>query len=155
MVQFVVPGDPVAKGRPRVTMRGKHAHAYTPKKTVAFENKVALFAQDAGVERIDGPVCLNVVAIFARPNRLRRKKDPDGRMPCALRADVDNIAKAVADGLNGIAYADDKQVHRLVVSKYYGCKDADMGCTIVRVESLADCHRDRQITRRLRDETTA
>jgi crossover junction endodeoxyribonuclease RusA len=32
--------------------------------------------------------------------------------------DVDNVAKSVLDGLNGVAYEDDNQVVELLVRKY-------------------------------------
>lgn len=35
------------------------------------------------------------------------------------KPDIDNIAKAVLDGLNGHAFADDKQVAALTVRKLY------------------------------------
>jgi len=37
--------------------------------------------------------------------------------PTALRGDIDNYVKSIMDGLNGIAYVDDKQVRRLKVVK--------------------------------------
>ena len=36
-----------------------------------------------------------------------------------LKADADNIAKAVCDALNGIAYKDDKQIVSLTVLKVW------------------------------------
>ena len=40
MISFRVEGEPIGKGRPRVTARGgKFAHAYTPKKTKDYEDK--------------------------------------------------------------------------------------------------------------------
>ena len=38
------------------------------------------------------------------------------------KPDIDNIVKVVADALNGIAYADDKQIVSLVVEKYYSVR---------------------------------
>jgi Holliday junction resolvase RusA-like endonuclease len=45
------------------------------------------------------------------------------------RQDVDNVAKAVLDALNGVAWVDDTQVRRLVVEKSYGTE----GRTTVRI----------------------
>lgn len=42
-IQFVVPGKPFGKQRPRVACRGKFSKAYTPKETIAYENLVKLF----------------------------------------------------------------------------------------------------------------
>jgi Holliday junction resolvase RusA-like endonuclease len=33
---------------------------------------------------------------------------------------VDNVAKGILDSLNGVAWADDRQVGKLVVEKSYG-----------------------------------
>lgn len=37
--------------------------------------------------------------------------------PAFLRGDIDNYAKAILDGLNKVAYEDDKLVYKLVVTK--------------------------------------
>lgn len=39
------------------------------------------------------------------------------------KPDVDNIAKIIADALNGIAYKDDNQITKLEVIKQYGEED--------------------------------
>ena len=43
-----------------------------------------------------------------------------GAIGCGTKPDADNIAKAVLDALNGLAYTDDSKVTRLVVVKLYG-----------------------------------
>lgn len=40
-VQFVVPGQPVGKGRPKAARRGKQIVMYTPEKTASYESLVA------------------------------------------------------------------------------------------------------------------
>lgn len=37
-----------------------------------------------------------------------------------VHGDVDNIAKSVLDGLNGVLWKDDKSVRRLVIERHYG-----------------------------------
>ena len=39
-ISFTIPGSPVGKGRPRVSVRGGYAHAYTPEKTRTYEARV-------------------------------------------------------------------------------------------------------------------
>ena len=39
------------------------------------------------------------------------------------KPDVDNIAKAILDSLNGLPYKDDNQVAELVVRKEYGLEN--------------------------------
>jgi len=120
---ITIPGEPVAKGRPRVVRRGNHTRAITPPKTVAFESMVALVASEAWQGEpiaADVPVAVVIDAYFKRPKRLRRAKDPSGAIPHTKRPDGDNVAKAVLDGLDkaGI-WHDDSQVTNLTIRKWY------------------------------------
>lgn len=50
--------------------------------------------------------------------------------------DVDNYAKNYMDALNGLAWADDKQVDRLTVER---CKpDKESPCAIVRIRTIEE-----------------
>ncbi len=115
---FKVPGDPVAKGRPRATTIGGHARLYTPAKTVSFERRVREAAEAAGVAVLDGPVHLTVLAVWAWPKSKHRKRKPRGWEYRSGGPDLDNIAKAVADALNSVAYFDDRQIAKLSCGKY-------------------------------------
>lgn len=44
-VTFTIPGQPKGKMRPKVTMQGGFAHAYTPKETATYENYVRVMYQ--------------------------------------------------------------------------------------------------------------
>uniref|UniRef100_UPI0015890B54 RusA family crossover junction endodeoxyribonuclease n=1 Tax=Burkholderia ambifaria TaxID=152480 RepID=UPI0015890B54 len=61
-VEFVVPGTPVAKGRPKFARRGAHVTTYTPEKTERYENLVKLAARAAmrSTEPYAGPIRLIV-----------------------------------------------------------------------------------------------
>ncbi|MCA8247971.1 RusA family crossover junction endodeoxyribonuclease [Burkholderia multivorans] len=61
-VEFVVPGTPVAKGRPKFARRGNHVTTYTPEKTERYENLVKLAARAAmrSTEPYAGPIRLIV-----------------------------------------------------------------------------------------------
>lgn len=48
--------------------------------------------------------------------------------------DVDNIAKACLDALNGIVWRDDRQVMRLTSEKFHG----DRACIMIRTRLLSD-----------------
>ncbi|MBT1171717.1 RusA family crossover junction endodeoxyribonuclease [Bifidobacterium sp. SO4] len=89
---LLLPGDPVPKGRPRV-YRG---HAVTPKRTVQAENRL-----EAEFRRK-----YPQTAPYQCPVRL----DAEFWMSHKGRPDLDNLLKLVLDGLNGVAYLDDKQV---------------------------------------------
>ena len=43
-----------------------------------------------------------------------------GQIKATKKPDIDNVIKSVLDGLNGVAYEDDKQVVKLTANKYYG-----------------------------------
>lgn len=116
MYEFVVPGKPVAKGRPRFTRAGG-GRAFTPAKTVNYEALVAICAQQAGVRPLSGPVFLSVLAVWKCPESEHQKRKPAVERWKDTGADSDNVLKIVGDALNGIAYADDRQVVRAVVEK--------------------------------------
>lgn len=117
-VEFVVDGEPVAKGRPRFTMTGR---AYTPKRTHDYEKKVkASYKGEMFPE--DLPLEVHIDAYFTIPKSASKKKAEEmrrGSRRPLKKPDGDNIAKSICDGLNGLVYADDKQVVRLVVEKWY------------------------------------
>jgi crossover junction endodeoxyribonuclease RusA len=90
----------VGKARPRL---GK-GRIYTPRSTKAYEEKVAIFALAAGAKATKAWVSVTIYLVF-----------PTMRWP-----DIDNCAKAILDGLNGIAYKDDRQVCELHVTRRWG-----------------------------------
>lgn len=98
--RLVIAEAAVPKGRPRVTDHG----TYTPEATKAWEEKVGWeFVALHGKPLIEGEVVLAVT--FSGVKAMQ---------------DVDNLAKGVLDGLNGIAYRDDRQVTRLIADKIVG-----------------------------------
>lgn len=112
ILSFEVPGQPVAKARPRVTRRG----TYTPKRTRDYERAVgeaALVAWAARRVTIAGPVAVEVeFTMKVAQKRLWGNFHP-------VRPDVDNLAKVLLDGLHAIM-ADDASVARLSATKRYG-----------------------------------
>lgn len=116
---FTVPGEPVAKGRARAFVRGGRVAHYTPDKTERYEARVATFAQQAmaGARPLEGGVALSVVARFSIPaswSKKRRQAAMDGLEQVTKRPDLDNVLKAIKDGMSGVAWLDDSQVVRLV-----------------------------------------
>lgn len=98
VVTFTVDGDPVPKGRPRHALNG---HTYTPPRTVEYEERIgfAWIGEGPKPPPFIGPVSVTII--------VRERVHP---------ADLDNYAKVVLDGLNGLAWADDKQVESLHAS---------------------------------------
>jgi Holliday junction resolvase RusA-like endonuclease len=129
-ITFSVAGDPVPQPRPRITVRGKHGHAYVPgdHPIHAYRQAVALAARAAGVVEADGPVSVIVDAVFARPKSHLNKSGVKPTAPALPRPDVDNLGKAVLDALQEVM-GDDKNVSRLLVEKSWGTE----GRTTVRI----------------------
>lgn len=122
-IVFTVPGEPRGKGRPRFSRAG---HTYTDSETVAYERKIAACYRKAhGAFRwpVEALLEVDIVAYLPIPQRATKAQRAGmeaGTVLPSRKPDVDNIAKAVLDALNGVAYKDDARVHRAVVTKYYG-----------------------------------
>lgn len=121
MIKFTVFGEPKAKARPRVTRSG---FAYTPKDTVMYENLVrtSLTEQCGLITPMEGEVIATIIAYFkiakSAPKK-RREQMAAGLLNPTKKPDLDNIAKAILDSINGIAYIDDSQVTGLTIIKKY------------------------------------
>lgn len=119
-IRFSLPEPPVAWQRARTN--GKRR--FTPPKVAAYKESIAWAAKVVGCTPVaDVPVEIDVAAVFARPKSLQAKRHPSWLIPHAARPDVDNLAKAVMDALNGVAYVDDGQVCSLRASKWYAERD--------------------------------
>jgi Holliday junction resolvase RusA-like endonuclease len=121
-------GEPIGKGRPRFRVVAPKAgrsfvNAYTPAKTRAYERALALTAKVAmrGRPPILGPLAITVTAFMGVPTSWSNRKR-DAALAGTVRPgrpDWDNIAKAAADALNSIVFADDSQIVEAKVSKLY------------------------------------
>lgn len=127
MYSVTIPGEPKAKGRPRIARCGPGGFVkmYSPKGTVEYENLVKLFfaQQNPGATPIKGSVCMTIEAVFSVP-RSAPKKTREAMLSHEIRPtkrpDCDNIIKIFADGLKGLAYKDDSQLCYVSCSKHYG-----------------------------------
>lgn len=122
-ITFTVPGQPKGKQRPKVTMQGNFAHAYTPKETTNYENYVKVMFQICKDKAfLDGAIRAEIIAYFPIPKSTSKKSRElmlSGDIKYTKKIDCDNLAKIVLDSLNGIAYKDDAQVYELSVKKLY------------------------------------
>jgi crossover junction endodeoxyribonuclease RusA len=99
---------PIPKGRPRMTRRGR---VYTPARTLESEDVIRTAYTGP---KYEGNVML--VCTFSKDGisiNLQNITQNDSK----LRGDLDNYIKLLMDGLNGVAWADDKQVTLIVGSK--------------------------------------
>jgi len=122
-MKIVIPGIPVAKGRPRL---GKYG-TYTPTKTVNYENLVQYCYMDqAEGIKLDGPLMMEIRFYFPIPKSYSKKqiellKVQD--MAHMKKPDASNCLKSIEDALNGFAYDDDCQIVEVHVTKKYTLED--------------------------------
>ena len=156
VLRFCIGGRPVGASRPRVAA----GRAYMPAGHVSAEGHLAGAAQmawfrankEAGLRRtlalpewpehvgrglpqrpLDVPVRVDVTLVAARPQRLRRRRDPDGRIPRAVgKPDADNAAKLVMDALvKAMVLRDDTLVCVLHVERWYAGRDEGPATEVV------------------------
>lgn len=124
-IMLEVWGEPIGKGRPRFSRRGNSVRAYTPHRTAAYEQRVAQTYRELCGEWMfpeDIPLRLVVYANMRIPlsaSKKRREAMLAGVERPTKKPDCDNILKAVADALNGVAYHDDKQIVEMQCVKSY------------------------------------
>ena len=122
-LQFVIPGPPVGKGRPRFSTVGGTPRSYTPAVTREYEALIAARATEAmaGREPLQTPLTVYIYASMSVPlswSKAKRQAALEGDIYPA-RPDVDNISKTVLDGMQGVVFENDSQVTYLKVTKKY------------------------------------
>ena len=107
---ILIEGEPVAKGRPRVRKYKGKSWAYTPEKTRNYERAIVKAWNNQ--EQFTGALKVKIEAYMQAPQK--PKTDRPTKAP-----DADNIAKTILDGLNKVAWEDDKQIVDLHVEKFW------------------------------------
>ena len=118
-------GPPQGKGRARAFLRGGHISHYTPEKTRTYEGMIRVAAMEAMGNRpaLDEPVEFVMRAVFPIPPSFSKKKQQQAmtnEIKPGKKPDLDNIAKAWNDALNGVVYRDDSLICRMALDKRYG-----------------------------------
>lgn len=122
IVRFCVPVKPRGQGRPRF-YNGRACKTAADRE---YENCIMLAykRQEGKLCFVDCPVTVTVLATKAVPASWTKKKQLEAKgKPWDTKPDADNIAKAVLDSLNRVAWSDDCRVTDLVVVKRWGAYD--------------------------------
>lgn len=111
-IEFVVLVRPRVKAR----HRSGQGNTYTPRDTEQFERLIT--AETALAVRASGdmlayPVCLTIGLMFSGDESLWPVAQADG--------DLSNIIKAIEDGMNKVAYRDDRLIAEHHTIKICGC----------------------------------
>lgn len=130
------------KQRPRVDTRSRRA--YTPKPTREAEGRIrAAWLSQVGSRWAGWTGEVRVEIEVRRPLAKGRPRRLAGS-PDLSAPDADNVAKAVCDALNGLAYADDRQVTRLVVAflpRPHGGGEVSVGVRVDYFEAVEHVER--------------
>ncbi|MEL6280918.1 MAG: RusA family crossover junction endodeoxyribonuclease [Pseudomonadota bacterium] len=133
MIVIFIPEDPTPKARARVGRRG----AWTPRKTAEAERMVRHFAAVAmaGREQLTGPLIVEIAYTLAMPKSWsgRRLAEMNDTAHVQL-PDVDNLLKLTLDALNGVVWADDRQIYSLSATKRWG----RWGETVVKARAAVE-----------------
>lgn len=129
---FEVPGDPCGQGRPIISTINGHPRGVDPAKSRNYKAYVAALAVAAAKEQgwryTELPLALKICACMPVPKSKSKKYKAACykgiEKPCK-KPDADNIAKIIADAMNGIVYKDDVQICKLEVYKEFTGEDAE------------------------------
>ena len=93
--------------------------------------------KEAGIERTDAPVRVRMSVTVAIPKSYKGKKWLDAASGVTTPSgDLDNYAKSILDGMNGVVWGDDRQVVMLAAQKGWAGLGQEEGVT-VEVRSTA------------------
>ncbi len=124
---FTVDGRPQGKGRPRASAVHGHARMRTPDETIQYENWIRVcYQREHGTLRFEPPIVLEINAYFEIPKSYTKKKRElcaQGAIRPTCKPDIDNVVKAVADALNGVAYKDDSGIVEIRCAKRWGAPE--------------------------------
>lgn len=109
-----VHGNPVSQGRPRFYRRGGFVGVYDPEKSKSWKENVRWQATKQGAKCLEGALSLHANFFLQRPKSLSKKA-----MHHVKKPDLDNLLKAVKDGLKGVCYKDDSQIVQIFCTKSY------------------------------------
>ena len=119
-MRLVIPGEPVAQGRPRATRQGR---VYDPETSRNYKAYVRYCALDNKPEKpLDNPLNVNIKAYFGIPKSKTKKWKESalkGDVVPTKKPDLSNIVKIVEDSLNGVWWRDDSLIVKLSAEKEY------------------------------------
>lgn len=122
-VSFFIPGKIQGKERPKFNRYT--GRTYTPENTMSYENFVKVCYKEIYGDfsfPSDIPLVMEIIAVYPIPvssTKKNRELMRKFRIVPTKKPDCDNIAKAICDGLNLVAYHDDSQIVALWIAKWY------------------------------------
>ena len=118
IVKFTIPGPAQAKQRPRVNRNT--GRIYTPGATSKYEKLVKESYGDNPYFE-DQFISVKILFKFSVPKSYSKKKRSEalaGNLR-PTKADIDNYIKSVLDGLNKVAFLDDRYIYSITAEKIF------------------------------------
>ena len=129
-IKFTIPGPAQAKQRPRVNRNT--GRIYTPGATSKYEKLVKeSYGDNPRFE--DQFISVKILFKFEVPKSYSKKKRSEalaGNLR-PTKADIDNYIKSVLDGLNKVAFLDDRYIYSITAEKIF----AEESETIVEIKN--------------------
>lgn len=127
MIEIIIPGVVVPKGRPRFSRRGGSVRTHTPTKTLNYERVVKMHAiPKKPVHPIDEAIEVHVYIHKTPPkswSKVKCQEAINGVIKLTTKPDIDNYAKGILDAMNGIIFKDDNLINKLTIEKRYSSED--------------------------------
>lgn len=126
-IRFRVNGQPVPKARPRVVITDPYQkpHAITPARTAAYQSRVGYAALQVKPWPEPSTATCSVRMWFYIAPRGRRK------------IDLDNLVKAILDGITSVLIVDDDQIMHLEALKVLDSDDPHAEVAVTLFEEVS------------------
>lgn len=142
MISISIPGTPIAKKRPRFSVRGGKPRTYSDQHTEEgiFLNHVRA-SLPPGFEPLQGPLSAEFEFWVPRPkSHFGTGRNADRLKPSAplfptKKPDIDNLEKFALDCLNALAFVDDQQIVQTHSCKLWSPKRLP-GMTVIRLRGM-------------------
>jgi len=139
-VKIILPGDPIAKQRPRFLRTGRTYDVQDAIKISTRRDMAYIYREPP----ISGALSVSLEFCFEPPKRMRHDLrnlmlwniEPHNRRP-----DFDNLEKFYCDAGNCILWCDDSQIVKCHTVK----KWSNISCTIIEFNEINNSHMDKKI----------
>ena len=130
-IKFIIPGPAQAQQRPRVNRNT--ARIYTPGATHKYEKLVKESYGDNPCFE-DQFISVKILFKFSVPKSYSKKKQSEALEGIIrpTKADIDNYIKSVLDGLNKVAFLDDRYIYSITAEKIF----TEESETIVEISNI-------------------
>ncbi len=140
-MRIIIPGNPIAKARPKFCVRGRQAMAYDPQAKLMAEKRAELsfIAKQDQQEDFEGLFNASLIVrlwfhmpVQENASKVERNAKLNGLIRPAIKPDIDNLIKLVLDISNGQLWHDDSQIVELHAYQQY----SENPCTIIEIEDI-------------------